>query len=50
MTEQLPRPASVEAHYLAAILDEMHRLTLAVERIDRRVKARADAQDDDDEE
>ena len=32
------RPVSVEAHYLAEILKELHRLRLAVERLDRRLR------------
>lgn len=37
-TSELPQPRSVEAHWLAAMADELHRLTLAVERIDRRLR------------
>jgi hypothetical protein len=32
----VPRPVSVEAHYLADILKELHRLRLAVERLERK--------------
>ena len=35
---ELPKPQSVEAHYLAEIVEKLHRLTLAVERIDRQLQ------------